>query len=402
MARRHAWLGAMLVAIVAVLLSEAKLWRPAARFGPEENVQIAEAEAWRRGRLDLTERTWDTALKDGRVYNCFPPMFTFVATALSPVFHGVPHPFVVFVLVLPVPLLAFVLLRRRTGSPWWGAVLAIGFVGGTSAWPILDKTLRGANPYSVNHTLATIGLLIVLIDAFGRRRMWPAGIGLIIGGLSRPLTILYAIPLAWAAWRAREEEGDGVARFRRMLPIGASLALVAITMGGLNALKFGHLLDFGYSYLYVDRPDDPIARDANAYGLFSWRFVARNLYYANLGFPEVHRIEVAGERETHLRPNRMGTGIWWTTPLLLWLFVDFRRILANPDERAWLIAAGMVYVALLFYHNTGYDQRGFNRFSLDYVPVLLAMIAPRCIDGRRRWVTLIMVAWSVVYFRWVI
>lgn len=401
-ARRRTSLAAVAVVVVVATLCDARLWRPGVVFGTRENVQIAEAAAWGSGRLDLPERTWDTALKDGRVFNCFPPMFTFVAAALWPLFHGVPHPFVVFALALPVPLLAFVLMRGRTGSAWWGAVLTIGFVCGTSMWPVLDKTVRGASPYFVNHTLATIGLLIALNDAFARRRVWPAAIGLTIAALSRQLTLVYALPLLWCAWRSGERAGTTRAAVARVLPIGLSVALVAVTTGALNRLKFGSALDFGYRYLYVDRPDDPIARDAAAHGLFSWRFVPRNMYHANLGFPEVHRIEVAGEEQTLLRPSRMGTGIWWTTPLLLWLFVGFRRMLADPDERAWLIAAAAVYLVLLFYHNTGYDQRGFNRFSLDYLPVMFTLIAPRCTEGKGRWVSLVMVVWSVVYFRWMI
>ena len=114
------------------------------------------------------------------------------------------------------------------------------------------------------------------------------------------------------------------------------------------------------------------------------------------------RIEVAGEAEWHVRPNDMGTGIWWTTPVLLWLFVDLRRILRDPRSAALLFGAMAVAVGLLFFHGTGFRQRGFNRFSLDYLPVLLTVIAPLCIEGRRRWITLGMVAWSVAYFRWLI
>ena len=63
-------------------------------------------------------------------------------------------------------------------------------------------------------------------------------------------------------------------------------------------------------------------------------------------------------------------------------------------------AAGLVYGMLLFWHATGAVQRGFNRYSLDYLPVLLALVAPTCCVGWRRWVSLAMVGWSVLYFRW--
>lgn len=169
----------------------------------------------------------------------------------------------------------------------------------------------------------------------------------------------------------------------------------------MNTLKFGHPLDAGYLRIYEGR-DDRFAMDARSFGLFSPHFVPRNLYHANLGFPTLHRIEMAGRPEYHLRPNYDGTGIWWTTPLLIWLLVDIRRFLADPAARVLLVAALLVYMALLFFHATGADQRGYNRFSLDYLPALFAVIVPACFRGRRRWISLGMICWGVVYFRWLI
>jgi len=396
--RRGLWLGALLVVLAFGLLVEAKLWRPQKRFTIFENVQIAEAEAWWNGQLDLPERKWDTALKDGRAYSHFPPAFSLVSALLVPVFHGVPHWFIVFGLVFPLLLLAYVLFRRRTDSAVWGATLAIGLVCGTSLFPVIDKTLRGASPYFVNQSLATLGLLILLIESFGRRRMWVAGPGLMIAALSRQMTVAYLVPLAYMAL----VRTGGRPRTSRVLLLAATASVVVVVPCTLNALKFGHPLDSGYMHVYTDRPEDDFSRDAKTHGLFSAHYVLRNLYYANLGLPRVYRIEVAGERQTHLRPNRMGTGIWWTTPLLLWLFVAPRSIARDPLNRAWLAGAAVAFAGLMLYHSTGSEQRGFNRYSLDYLPVLLALIAPLCVSGRRKWITLAMIGWSVVYFRWMI
>ncbi len=396
--RREVWLGAVLVVLALGSLLEAKLWRPETRFTIRENVQIGEAEAWWSGRLDLPERKWDTAVRDGRAYSHFPPMFSFMAAAVVPFFQGVPHWLVVLVIVLPVPLLAYALFYLRTGSAAWGSLLAIGMVVGTSLFPVIDKTLRGASPYYVNQTLATAGVLIVLIESFGRRRVWLAGLGLLVAGLSRQMTIAYALPLAWLAFEAR----PGHQRRSRVAGLATVCVLIAAVYCVLNTLKFGHPLDTGYMRIYADRPADSLSRDAQAYGLFSAHYVPRNLYYANLGFPRVHRIEVEGRQEIHVRPNRLGTGIWWTTPLLLLLFADFRRILSNPLERVWLVAAVAVAVTLLFYVNTGAQQRGFNRFSLDYIPVILALVAPGCTAGWRRWASMAAIVWSIVYFCWLI
>ncbi len=395
--RRDHWLGLVLVLLVVLGLAEAKLWRPNKLFPAERGHQVAEAHAWWNGRLDIPVRLHDTVFMNGKTYSHFPLMFTIIAAALLPVFNGVPHWFMVL-LATSVPVLCYTLLGRLTRSPCWGALATIGYVCGTSAWVVLNKTIATASPYYVNITLANIGLLILLIELTGRRRIWLAGLGLIIATLSRQLTVAFAIPLVWMVLRDPSAPSGRRSRVITLVVVGLIVAGVPLTA---NTLKFGHPLQTGYGLIYEGR-EDHFAANANTYGLFATHFVPRNLYYANLGFPKVHRITVAGEKEVHLRPNTKCTGIWWTTPLLLWLFVDIRRILADPATRWLLVAAIGVYCALLFFHATGAYQRGYNRFSLDYIPVLFAIIVPHCFTGRRRWISVAMIAWSVVYFRWLI
>ncbi len=491
------WIGAAVVYFVFFALNDAKLWRPGLVFGGGDNIQIAEAAAWWQGRLDLPERVHDTALKDGRVYSHFPILFTMAAAALWPMFGGVPHWFVVVVVVLPVPLLAYrlfhiVIERDRASAgedpqkgrlmllyllllaglapiaqahpnwfdidwvkllvlelhvlplgyalyflaervPWRQTLLAVALVCGTSLWPVLDRTIRGGGPYFVNHTLVTIGLLLLLAEVFGRGRVSVAGVGLVIMTLTRQMTAAFAIPLVWLAFRRNMASGDGAGLGRdaggerpgpeRAAPVSGrhreraggspdawgirviGLALTGVVVVAIpmvvNTLKFGSPATTGYMLIYEGR-NDVFAHDARTHGLFSAAFVSRNLYYANIGLPVRHEITVAGKREVHYRPNDMGTGIWWTTPLLLWLFFDLRRILRDPASRSVLAAAAVVYVGLLFFHATGHVQRGYNRFSLDYLPALMAVIGPGCLRGWRSWVSLGMIAWSVVYFTWLI
>ena len=67
-----------------------------------------------------------------------------------------------------------------------------------------------------------------------------------------------------------------------------------------------------------------------------------------------------------------------------------------------MAAVALVFVALLCYHSTGWEQRGQNRYSLDYVPMMLALAAPYCFAGRWKWITAAAVAWSLLYYNWVI
>lgn len=398
----HSWrthcLAAVAVVVVSLGLVEARLWRPDVVFDSRHNVQIAEAEAWLNGELHLPQRYWDTAVQDGRVYSHFPILFTAMAASVVPWFHGVPHWFMVLLVVLPLPLCAYVLCWRVTGSPVWGVVLAIGLVCGTSVLPVMRQTLRGGGAYFPNHALAVLGLLILLIELHGRGRVAVAGLGLLMATMARQMTAAFAIPLFWLALR---DQRDG-SRRGRVITLTLVLVVVAGVPMAVNTLKFGHPLETGYMLIYEGRTDDSYALDAHTHGLFSASFIPRNLWYMNLGFPRLHRIEMAGRPEYHVRPNTQGTGIWWTTPLLIWVFVDFRRLINDPRARSLMIASATVCAALMFFHATGSEQRGYNRFSLDFMPALFCLIRPECFVGRRGWISLGMIAWSVLYFRWLI
>lgn len=390
--RSHVWRGAAVVLAAVGLLSRADLWRPDCVFDGRRNVQIAEAQSWWHGRLDLPERPWDTALLNGRVYSYFPPMFTLVAAVFVPWFAGVPHWAVVALSAL-VPLLAYRLFLDRTRSVTWAMGLAFGFVCGTSAWPVTDLTIRSAAPYHVNHVLSTIGVLLIVMEFLGRRRLWPQFIGLALTTLSRQLTVGFALaPLATAWWSGPRER-----RWLRLAGACAACGLPLAAYAALNTLKFGHPFQTGYMLNHEGR-DDVFAREARAHGLLSWHWVPRNLYYSNLGPPDGHVIHSDGRREVYLHPNNMGTGIWWTTPLLIWLFVEFRSICRDRWRAVLLLSVAMVYGLSTFWHATGAVQRGYNRYSLDYLPALLALLVPACLAGWRRWVSLAMIAWSVVYF----
>jgi hypothetical protein len=378
------------------VLTERPLWQPDRVFSARENIQIGEAQAWWRGKMDLPERVHDTALRDGRVYSYFPPMFSLIAASMVPFFGGVPH-LVVVMLVVGVLLLSYVLFHRLSHSIVWSVVLTIGLICGTSAWPVFDEALRGAAPYHVNHVLCMMGVLLLLNEYFGTRRVCVGAIGFGLATLSRQLTVVFALPLLFMAY------SNSDARPRR-LRVGMA-AIGCLVIGGgylwLNAVKFGHPLTTGYMLNHEGR-DDVFAREAREHGTLSLHWIPRNLYYANVGLPDVHAIQTAGQERVYIRPNRMGTGIWWTSPILVWLFLDARRIVRDRERLPIFVAAGSLFGLLMLWHATGADQRGYNRYSLDYMPALFALIVPGCMEARRRLITTGLIFWGVVYYVWIL
>jgi len=174
--------------------------------GSLNNLNVSEAESWLHGRLDLDarpepgRRPWDTAVYDGRVYNVFPPMFTFIAAGVMAVGPpGVPSYLLILLFALPLPGLAYALFLRRTARVRMAVLLTIGYLLGTSLLPELQRGLGEGEVWHVNHLLSQVGLLVFLVEYFGARRVWVAGIGVVVAAWSRQLTGLYLLPLAWMA-----------------------------------------------------------------------------------------------------------------------------------------------------------------------------------------------------------
>ncbi len=394
---RRRKLAGVLVCYAAFLLAmDADLWRPHDYVKPDRNVNVAEAAAWLSGQVNLmvpegsNRRPWDSALYEGKVYSHFPPAFTFASLAVlpwSPV--GIPHWFVVGLLVMPLPGLAYLLFLRRCGKVTPAVIITLCYLIGTSLIPLMGRAVRSSPMWHVNHALSQLGLLIVLLELFGRRRLWVAGVGMAVAFWSRQLTLAYLIPVAWMVLAKPVE---AYPRWRQVLSL-ACLGAVLVSMPLiLNAIKFGNPLDSGYAHVYAGR-DDKLSREGE-HGIFSLHFVPRNLYYMNLGFPRF--VHVAGS--WHWRHNFEETGIWWTTPVLMYLLMFWQKIWKSPDGRPLLVAVALIFTTLLFYHSTGWEQRGYNRYSLDYVPAMLALVAPYCWIGHWRWVTALSVEWSVLYF----
>lgn len=389
---RNRAIGLGVVYIVFLWVFPIPLWQTGRVLLPGQHPQIMEAQAWIEGSLTLPVRMWDSAVHEGNIYSHFPPFMTFLSLAilpLSPV--GIPFTLLSLLFVLPVPGLAYVLFLRRCGSVPAAVVLACTFVLGTSEFSLLCRVLQSGKVWQLNNAIAQLGLLLFLLDYFGKKRLWLGGIGLLICGWTRYTTIMYLVPFLWLALRR-----DHKSRGSTVWAVGIGLLLIGVPPV-LNTLKFGNPLKTGYMEIYVDR-DTEIATRAREHGLFSPAFVPDNLYWMNLGFPsfEEHRGRL------RWKPNTWSTGIWWTTPLLLYLFVDIRRIWGSRENRWLLASVGVIVFALMMFHNPGWTQRGYNRFSMDFVLPLMVLIAPFAMEGKRRYVTPVLAVWSVVYFSWVI
>lgn len=366
----------------------------------DSNAAVMEASAWMQGRLDLPDqgpdpahrRMHDTAYFNGKVYNVFPPLMAFLTVLLAPIHHALlgrtdiwlptTH---LLTLFWPIPIVGFLVFRKQVGDSAWAALLTVGWMGGTALLPNLAATGTGLLG-QVNHVASQVGLLILAADVLGRKRIWPALIGLAIAVWSRQMAMLYAIPLLWIAYRQR-----------KLGLCFAGLSVIVLPLLILNHLKFGNPLDFGYPYIYVNRDHEELARKCRESGLFSLRFFPENFYYMHLAPPRVDEVSLT---RIHVNPAHLhGTSIWITSPILVYVLVSWRRWMAEPERQVLMLGTFLVMFGVLCYHGTGFIQAGYSRFALDFIPVWLVAIAPMTTGRWRSWVTIACIAWSLLYFQ---
>jgi hypothetical protein len=340
---------------------------------------VWQADAFLHGQLNLTTRPPnlnDWVFEHGRWYVSFPPfpavlMLPFVALA------GLALNDVTFTLPFAAAnvSLLYLLLRRiqrvegGTRSEWDHAVFALLFGFGTLAW---SCSIRG----EVWFTAEVVGVTLTLLYLHAAlRAQHPVGAGaaLACATITRTPILFSGVFFLFEALSGggRLDRGNLRAAFRdperrketleRLALFAVPLVAIAIPMAWMNEARFGNPLEFGHSHLFANR----VNRDIRTYGLFSFHYLARNLRSAFLLFPHLQLNPVRLDYD----PN--GMSLFVTTPLFLLLFFPRER------PRLWIplvITTLAVAMPAFFYQNNGWQQFGF-RFSLDYTPYLIVLLA---------------------------
>jgi len=205
-----------------------------------------------------------------------------------------------------------------------------------------------------------------------------SGIALALALLGRPHLILVC-PLLFAIGiqlAGEERLGQQVSASRwivrwiviLLFPLLVSVCLIL----AYNYLRFGNYLDFGY---LTENVNQPLARDLKTYGQFNIHYVPHNFWSMILAGPEWD-----AERKI-ISPNRDGMSLFLTTPAILFVFQSLKKTWLSRG--AW-IALALILIPLLTYYNTGWWQFGY-RFSLDFMPVVVILLAISAGEQLRPW-----------------
>jgi hypothetical protein len=367
--------------------------------GPENNPGAAEALAWLDGHIDLEGRGGDIARYEGHNYSIFPPLWTiicFCAYGFNQLVFGEPLVFMPWLYALivagPIPLFYYLAFRRAGTSCGWAAVLAFGAAAGTCLWPVATMLsgTRTAWIYSIQHILAQNGLALIVMDLLGRKRFWPAGLGVLVAAWSRQPCYLYALPVLWLAFRSPRPANA-------LLRAGIPIAIAGIVTGGLNYAKFGSPFESGYRYLFaeVDLPkDDPLRGPTGNIEIVSLRYLPHHAYDMFISPPDAY-MTGNGPVITGAGPQ---TALWYGTPLFALTLLGIHRWWPDRTKRTLMLSTLPVMFVALIWHGPVEGCPGYYRYTLDFGLIWLAVIAAWTEQPRMRVISLVCLAWGVFYF----
>ena len=273
---------------------------------------------------------------------------------------------------------------RRIAGRLFLAIL-LGF--STQIWWV---TTRGG-VWHTGHLIATILVLLLIAQMFGRRRAFL--MGLLVG-----FAFLTRAPLAFAGpgvalWLLHDSgalhRGRTLGERIRALPWRGWILLVLGFLPSLafflwyNWARFGSVLESGYALAALPAWLETLRQE----GLFSPAHVGMNLEFLFLKLPRFTAVF------PWFQPDGLGMSVLFTSPAL------FLAVLAPwRDRRTWilLITAVLVLIPTLLYYGGGWLQYGY-RYFLDSIPFVWAMVG---LYGARRggfpWWTWVVLAWGVL------
>lgn len=216
------------------------------------------------------------------------------------------------------------------------------------------------------HTVTVFLLFFALNEYFGKKRYWLIGLLMGFVALTRLTAGVGIIFFLMGTLFSPAEDGNSskTKKFLQLIiPFIATLGL----LGLYNYLRFGNFLEGGYSYQALI----PSLSKARDYGLMSLVHVPGNLFYAFLSTPlPVFRDSISRVLQfPFLQANPWGTGIFVTSPYLLYLFfLEYK----DRVSKMLLATIALIAIPIFLYYGIGYAQFGY-RYALDFMPFLFLL-----------------------------
>jgi hypothetical protein len=331
----------------------------------DKNLYAHQADAFLKGRFDIQKDYYDVARYEGHLYVPFPPFPAVMLVPLVALF-GVASTKTVLVSialsVLNAAVLTQILQRLRIEPrhiPW----IVAAFLLGTGYW-LCALYSRGV--WFFAHIVSVTCLLLAISESLSKGRGTLVGFFLGMAFLSRQLTLYTIFFFCVALW-----ENTRLATTKEkainILMLLCLLGMCVIAYSAFNWARFGNPFDTGYEYIRLTG----FRRErVEKFGLFSPVYVPFN--FINMFIQGFHINFNSSMHLTRIQADPFGTSITFASPFVFAAFWSKweKKLLWS----AWLSIFLMIAHSL-FYYNNGWNQPNAHRFMLDYLPVLILMVA---------------------------
>ncbi len=355
----------VILLLIGALTVAASFGQYLVRDSGDHNLYVHQANSFLQKRADITVVGPDIAEFQGRNFVPFPP---FPAVVLLPFvwMFGVVATKTMIISILLTFLNAYIMIRilkklqiDSRFIPW----LVAAFLFGTGYWLC---AISSSGVWFFAHVVAVTAMFLAINEALGKGRGWLVGIFLGMAFLSRQMMIFSIIFLAVAVWTNPRFK---TARSRWLGVSGLALTsglCVAVYLY-FNWVRFGNPFDTGYTHIILH---DIGKERMEKYGLFHPIYIPFNFIYMFLqgfyiGFQPTDFIKVADV-------DPFGTSLTFASPFV---FFAFWAKWTKPLLWAAWTTIGLTLVAILFYFNNGSQQLNTQRFTLDFIPVLILLVA---------------------------
>jgi len=310
--------------------------------------------------------TGDLILFNGKYYLPYPPLPSLI---LIP-FLAINYFYVnsVFISVL-LTCLNFTLVYRLYRQidvpteylPW----LIYGTIFGTSYWFVL---LSSHHVYAFAETTSITLILLLITELYGKCRAVLLGLLLSCSFFCRQFTIFIVIfVIGYFIYKFKQDQHKNKLFIRKLILFLVPISIALIIFFAYNYIRFSNPLDTGYGHLeYIGVFK---ARRAE-YGTFSFHYIPINLYYYLLkGF----NIQFSGaDMMKIVDVDTFGTALLIASPFLL---SAFRAKCNRTLKLSIWVTISCILSGFLLYHSNGKDQVNASRFTLDFLPLLLILMA---------------------------
>lgn len=346
---------------LCIVLFLTSLILPLLKDNNTQNLAVLQAKAFLNGRLDISGTVNDTAQYAGKNYVPFPP---FPAVLMLPFLYlfGAANATMIALLLTFLNIFIFRnILKKLSIDSITISWLLIGFFLGSAYW-LAVKSSFGVWHFA--HVVAVTFILLAIREGLISGRGYLAGLFLGFAFLSRQLSVYSAIFII-AALITNSHHESKEAKVKSIVGFMLAFGLMGLVYLYFNAIRFDDPLDTGYAYIMSHQ--DPSSR-FDQYGLFHWAYLPFNFIYMFIQGPHF-------TFEGSTIPQGVdlyGTSLTFASPFVFFsLCAKGNKLLIRS---AWL-AVGLCLVHMLFYYNNGWVQVNAQRFTLDFLPILMILVA---------------------------